>query len=149
MGDLAGQGVGTVSFAQAGGQVRVSADLLHLPPGFHGFHIHAVGDCDPATGFESAGPHLNPTGGLHPDHAGDLPSIYVNRDGTAALSFTTSGLTLADLVAAGGRAVIIHAERDNSAHLPTRYGVMPDATTLATGDTGDPIACGVIAQPTR
>ena len=43
-----------------------------------------------------------------------------------------------------GAAVMVHADPDNHAHIPSRYGG-PDEDTLATGDAGDRIACGVFA----
>src|ERR671916_2158914 len=43
------------------GGVLVFARVRDLPPGFHGFHIHTTGRCDPPT-FMSAGGHYNPTG---------------------------------------------------------------------------------------
>ena len=65
--------------------VRVSA--WRLTPGFHGFHVHAVGQCVPP--FTSAGGHFNPAGADHGDHAGDLPTMLVNDDGTGELRFVT------------------------------------------------------------
>ena len=46
-----------------------------------------------------------------------------------------------------GKAIIIHALPDNCANIPTRYTPQPaDATTLATGDAGGRVACGVIGD---
>jgi superoxide dismutase, Cu-Zn family len=145
--DAAGQQMGMATFEEEGNHLRIWADLGGLPPGFHGFHIHANGVCDPSTGFQSAGGHLNPAEMLHPAHAGDMPSLYVHHDGTASLRFTTDSVTMADLLVDGGRAVIIHADPDNFAHIPARYGVTVDQTTLNTGDAGDRIACGVVGPP--
>jgi Cu-Zn family superoxide dismutase len=38
----------------------------------------------------------------------------------------------------------VHADPDNFANILTRYAPAPDATTLATGDAGARIACGVV-----
>ena len=46
------------------------------------------------------------------------------------------------MVNADGNAFIVHADLDNYANV-CGYGT-PDATTLATGDAGGRIACGVI-----
>ena len=35
-----------------------------MPAGQHGIHLHSVGRCD-APGFQTAGPHLNPTNRQH------------------------------------------------------------------------------------
>lgn len=114
-----------------------------LPSGFHGFHVHAVGACIPP--FASAGGHFNPAGTTHPSHAGDMPVLLVNADGTGELGFRTDRYTLGDLFDADGSALIVHANPDNYANIPTdRYDPDPDASTLATGDAGGRIACGVI-----
>ncbi len=142
--DTEGEEIGTVTFAPVEGGTTVMAVLSGLEPGFHGFHIHTVGVCDPATAFESAGGHLNAGGQQHDDHAGDLPSLYVNADGTGMLSILTDRFTLATLVEGDGSALIVHADADNFAHIPPRYAPAVDAMTLATGDSGSLIACGVI-----
>jgi Cu-Zn family superoxide dismutase len=155
---VSGATLGVVSIQRLrNGHLVVGGQLTGLPPGFHGFHIHAVGICnptavDPATGavvpFFTAGGHLNPGGASHGRHAGDLPVLYVSRDGTARSLNETDGVTLAQILDADGGAFIIHALPDNLANIPTRYsagGVPgPDAATLATGDSGGRVACGVI-----
>src|SRR5918992_817834 len=59
--DQDGDSVGVVKLLQMGDKVDVRADLRDLPPGFHGFHVHAIGECVPP--FTSAGGHYNPAGG--------------------------------------------------------------------------------------
>ncbi len=145
----AGEAVGTVAFTQEAGKVWVSVELTNLPPGFHGFHVHTNGVCDPATQFTSAGGHLTLAreemqSGSPMGHAGDMTNLYVNADGSGALSFLLDRFTMTDLLAEGGRAVIVHAAPDNFMNLPSRYGVTPDQTTLDTGDAGTRIACGVV-----
>lgn len=140
--------VGVAVFTQQGGSVRIAAEVNGLPPGFHGFHVHAVGICDAATQFMSAGGHVNPGGVTHSDHAGDLPSLYVNADGTGSMSFTTDRFSVASLFDGDGSALMIHADKDNFGHIPARYGVAPDETTLNTGDAGARIACGMIDTAT-
>jgi Cu-Zn family superoxide dismutase len=139
-----GEQVGTVTFTQQSGTVMVMAVAASLSPGFHGFHVHTAGICDPSTQFMSAGGHLNPEMSTHRDHAGDMTSLHVNGDGTSMLMFTTDRFTVADLLADGGRAVIVHADPDNFANIPSRYGVTLDETTLGTGDAGARVACGMI-----
>lgn len=140
-----GSPAGLVTFTEAGNRVTVEARLTNLPPGFHGFHIHATGKCERATpAFASAGGHMVLGEQSHPSHAGDQPVVLVMTDRSADIRFTTDRYTLADLQTAGGRAVIVHALPDNYANVPTRYVRQPDATTLSTGDAGDRIACGVV-----
>ncbi len=140
-----GSPAGRVTFTEAGSRVTVEARLTNLPPGFHGFHIHATGTCERGTpAFTSAGGHMVLGEQSHPSHAGDQPVVLVMTDRSADIRFTTDRYTLADLQTAGGRAVIVHALPDNYANVPTRYVRQPDATTLSTGDAGDRIACGVV-----
>jgi Cu-Zn family superoxide dismutase len=115
-----------------------------LPAGFHGFHIHTTGTCTPPD-FTSAGGHFNPTGAMHPDHAGDMSTLLVNADGTGTVALDTDRFSVSDLRDADGSAVMVHALPDNYANIPTRYSPQPpDATTTSTGDAGGRIACGVV-----
>ena len=141
-----GTPAGRVTFTEAGARLSVEAQLTNLPPGFHGFHIHAVGKCERGTpAFTSAGGHMVVGEQAHPAHAGDQPVVLVMADRSAEIRFTTDRYKLSDLQTAEGRAVIVHALPDNYSNVPTRYVRQPDATTLSTGDAGDRIACGVIA----
>jgi Cu-Zn family superoxide dismutase len=146
--DRDGESVGAVKLLQKGAKVEVRADLHGLPAGFHGFHVHAVGECVPP--FTSAGGHYNPTGDVHGDHAGDMPVLLVNEDGTAQAQFTTDRFTVRGLVDEDGSAIIVHEAPDNFANTPDRYHSHtedvfgPDSVTLAVGDAGGRLACGVI-----
>ena len=141
--DTVGQRVGIARLTQQGdGKVVVSVRVHDLPAGFHGFHVHTVGECIPP--FTSAGGHFDKNGNTHKDHAGDLPVLLANTEGTATARFMTDRFAVADLVDADGSAVIIHANPDNYANIPDRYVAAPDATTLATGDAGARIVCGVV-----
>jgi Cu-Zn family superoxide dismutase len=145
--DLVGQdgsSLGTVRLVADHGGIIVTADVHGLAAGFHGFHIHAVGDCAGPT-FASAGGHLNPAGASHPEHVGDMPVLMVAADGTARASSRTDRFRVGDLFDLDGSAIIVHANPDNYANIPKdRYDPDPDATTLATGDAGGRVACGVI-----
>lgn len=140
-----GSEVGSVTFATGrGGKVEVRVRVEGLSPGFHGFHVHAIGDCS-AADFTSAGPHFNPAGVSHPAHAADMPVILVNTDGKAWARFRTDRYSVDDLFDEDNSAVIIHANPDNYANIPAdRYDPDPDATTLATGDAGSRVACGEV-----
>jgi Cu-Zn family superoxide dismutase len=132
-----------------------------LSPGFHGIHIHDIGKCEansvaPSGGapgdFLSAGGHYQGGGqGGHPNHAGDLAGLQVRGDGTAMLVTTTNAFDKADLVSGNGTAIIIHAGADNFANIPAdRYQQVngappPDEATLASGDGGKRVACGVLS----
>lgn len=139
-----GEKVGNLTLTQEADGVRGVVEASNLPPGFHGFHIHAVGKCDPP--FTSAGGHFNPTNQNHPNHAGDLPNLLVNGDGKASAAMKSGRFKVADLFDADGSALIIHADADNHANIASRYQLNPDQATLSTGDAGGRIACGVITK---
>ena len=64
---------------------------------------------------------------------------------------TTDAFTAEDLLAGAKTAIIIHEKADNFANIPPeRYQQVngtpgPDETTMATGDAGKRVACGVIS----
>lgn len=118
------------------GQIRVIAELRELSPGKHGFHIHEFGDCS-APDAESAGGHYNPTDMPHgargdeQSHLGDLGNIIADAEGYAEVDFYDPELTLSGDNSIIGKAVVVHAGED-------------DLTSQPAGDSGDPVACGVI-----
>ncbi len=163
-----GTAVGTVTFLNQPGEAwTVVRAVLKVPTAatnvrsFHGFHIHANdspangNDCaaDPkaasSTWFVSADGHWRRSAEEgHGDHAGDMTSLYLNRDGRANLEFTIDRLVPGELF---NRAVIVHAGPDNFANVPlgalaTQYSGASDAivATRNTGNAGDRIACGTI-----
>ncbi len=153
--DPDGTEVGTVTFGEVEGGMQVSAKVNGLPPGFHGFHLHAVGACEPDSpnpadpsmvgDFLSAGGHIGAGESDHGGHPGDLPTLYVTGSGDGSLTAVTDALTPADLTDDDGSAVMVHADRDNYAHIPERYAPGgPDEMTRNTGDAGSRIACGVV-----
>ena len=161
--DASGKAMGTVQFSQEGTKVRVDVLAEGLSDGWHGFHVHTVGNCtagDPANPFTAAGGHLGsgaPLNQSHAGHDGDMPLLY-SGGGVARASFRTDNFTVAQLLDADGSAVIVHANADNYANIPAdtlRYrkapfgptDLGPDATTLTTGDSGLRQRCG-LAQRT-
>jgi Cu-Zn family superoxide dismutase len=137
-----GESVGEAKLTQTSKGVLIQATLSKLSPGEHGFHVHAVGKCEPP--FESAGDHFNPDtkqhGYLDPKgrHAGDLPNVHVPESGTLKIDILASQLSLKDgqnhLLDKDGAALLIHAKPDDYQSQPS-------------GDAGNRIACGVIGTP--
>lgn len=82
-----------------------------------------------------------------------MTSLEVRTDGGAKLVTTTDSFTAADLLGGEGTALIIHQDPDNFGNIPDRYTSKsgapgPDQETLATGDAGKRVACGVIGSET-
>jgi superoxide dismutase, Cu-Zn family len=157
-----GTTVATADFEFANGYATVTVQTTapgELAPGFHGLHVHSVGKCEansvaPTGGapadFNSAGGHFQAAGHTGHPASGDLTSLQVREDGSANLVTTTDAFTAEDLIGGAKTAIIIHEKADNFANIPPeRYQQIngappPDEATLATGDAGKRVACGVI-----
>ena len=138
-----GQTIGSVKFSETDRGLEVAPTLRALPPGKHGFHIHADGSCQPAikagkaTAAGAAGGHFDPQKtGKHegPEgngHLGDLPVLVVNNDGKATDPVVAPrNKKLSEIE---GRALMIHIGGDNMSDSPKPLG-----------GGGDRYACGVI-----
>jgi len=151
------QPAGTITIRDdASGGVEVTAEASGLEPGFHGFHVHEIAECESDSTFEgergaflSAGGHYTAGSEGHGEHSGDMPALLADDRGEARATFVAPNYTVADIQDSDGSAVMIHATRDNLANIPSdRYraddGPVPDEETLATGDSGDRVACGLV-----
>ncbi len=134
--------VGTAFIRETKDGLLIVVNVKGLPQGLHAVHIHSVGKCE-GPAFASAGGHFNPLGKKHglsnPDgpHAGDLPDLYVNKDGVghyeALMESMTLGAGETSIFDSDGSAIVIHAAAD-------------DNMTDPAGNSGDRIACGVITK---
>ena len=134
-----GAEIGTVDVQGSSNGVilRVALNEGALTPGWHGLHLHAVGDCSDVGEFKLSGGHVGKVEGGHgfmnPDgpEGGDLPNIWAAADGSAgyeAFTVLTTGEALLD---EDGSALIIHANPD-------------DFITQPIGGAGARVACAVI-----
>ena len=138
-----GQSIGTVSITETDKGLEFTPHLKALPPGEHGFHVHAKGSCQPAlkegkaSAAEAAGGHLDPhKTGKHegPEgmgHTGDLPVLVVNNDGKATESVVAPRLK--KLAEVKGKALMVHVGGDTLSDQPKPLG-----------GGGARYACGVI-----
>ena len=138
-----GSSIGGVALKSGphGTTITVSISKQGLRPGWHGIHIHQVGNCEDHGKFEMSKGHVNPGGkqhGLHnPDgpHPADLPNIYAHTDGSVNAELFAPGVFLSgskgNLLDDDGSAIVIHAYPD-------------DHMTQPIGGAGPRVACAVI-----
>ena len=128
---------GSVHFQDAGDQgVEVKVDLVGVPPGVHGFHVHENGDC--GNNGANAGGHFNPMTMPHgaPEavshHAGDFGNVTADDKGEVHTTFTTHSISLKEGQSnyVVGHAVVLHGNPD-------------DLTSQPAGNAGPRISCGV------
>lgn len=137
-----GAPIGSVTVSETAYGLVFTPTLEKLPPGLHGFHVHANPSCAPGekdgkkVAALGAGPHYDPkASGKHglpwgDGHLGDLPALHVDADGEAAYPVLAPRLKLADLK---GRSLMVHAGGDNHDDHPAPLG-----------GGGARFACGVI-----
>ena len=140
--DARGRSLGQATLSQTSAGVLIKLSLQDVPPGPHGFHVHAVGKCE-GPDFTSAGGHFNPTGAKHGlfaasgPHAGDMPNLIVPADGRLSAEVLVPHATLAggvtSLFDADGSALVLHAAADDYASDPA-------------GNAGARMACGVVTK---
>lgn len=128
------QPIGTVTATDTPYGLLLIPHLNHLPNGQHGFHVHENLSC--ADAGMAAGGHLDPkktNTHLGPynnhGHLGDLPALYVDKDGRATTPILAPRLKIADIQ---NHAIMIHAGGDNYTDTPPN------------GGGGARLACGII-----
>jgi len=137
-----GQAAGTARLTEVSGGVRILVEVRDLPPGEKGVHLHEVGKCD-GPAFTSAGGHFNPGKKQHGlqnpagPHAGDMPNIRIEANGSGRLETMNERITLGSgptsLFDGDGSAIVVHAAAD-------------DLKTDPTGNSGARLLCGVIVK---
>ena len=139
-----GEEIGQASITEGPGGILVTLKVDDLPEGVHAIHFHDVGDCgDPDAGFKASGGHINPDdqdhGLLNADgpHPGDLPNIYISKEGSVEAELFSPFLTLSEdkdrvsLLDDDGSALVIHEGADDHMSQPV-------------GGAGDRLACAVV-----
>jgi superoxide dismutase, Cu-Zn family len=149
--DSSGKRVGMATFTDNGSSTKIVVEVSGLTPGQHGAHVHSKGECaagpDDQTGeiipFGKTGGHFDPfatrnhgapTDALQQAHAGVLPNITVDANGSGRLEFDTPKLTVRPgKLIISNRAIVIHEKLD-------------DYATDPSGNSGSRLVCGVILE---
>ena len=136
-----GAAMGSVTLGEDPNGVTINVSARGLPVGAHGIHLHEKGLCE-GPKFASAGAHWNPAAKKHGRdnpagaHLGDLANLVVGADGSASAAIPIEGVMMASganmRADADGTAIVIHAKAD-------------DYKTDPSGDSGDRVACAVLA----
>ena len=137
-----GRRVGLVKAEDTPYGLLLTPNLLGLPPGPHGFHVHENPACGPGEkngqvvpGL-AAGGHFDPfktgrhAGPYGDGHLGDLPPLMVDQEGKATIPVLAPRLKVAYLE---GRSLMVHLHGDNYSDIPKPLG-----------GGGARLACGVI-----
>ena len=130
---------GMARFTETQHGLFIELDVVSGPAGFHAVQINDCGDCAAL----AEGGHFNPEHHAHGErgapagHAGDLGNIEIAANGLGRIEFVTERLTLrAGEHSIVGRTIAIDERRDQPLVQPW-------------GDSGAPIACGVIRLDVR
>ena len=132
--------LGGVTLTEDANGATFKIDAAGMPAGMHGVHLHEKGLCE-GPKFTSAGAHWNPGGNQHGrdnpqgSHLGDLANFDVPASGSGSTNLMLAGVTMSGVGAladADGTSLVIHAKPD-------------DYKTDPSGDSGDRIACAVVA----
>ena len=138
-----GEKIGTIDVKQGphGVVLRIELGAGALSPGWHGVHVHEVGDCSDHDKFMHSKGHVNPGdvehGFLNPKgpHPSDLPNIFAHSDGSSQAEILVYGVALSggkvNLLDEDGSAVVFHESPDDHMSQPI-------------GGAGDRVGCAVL-----
>lgn len=137
--DAEGGPIGNINLIEGPNGVLIEVNITAngLTPGWHGLHLHQVGDCSDVGTFKLSGGHVGKIEGGHGllnqkgPEGGDLPNIYAGSDGSAGYEAFSTLFSLSDLADEDGGALIIHESRDDHLSQPI-------------GGAGARVACAVI-----
>ncbi|MBT8472445.1 MAG: superoxide dismutase family protein [Marinicaulis sp.] len=134
-----------------GAGVLMRIDLKGLTEGWHGIHLHNVGDCsDIAEGFKASGGHVDPNdrehGLLNPNgfERADMPNIYAGPDGRATAEIYNDSVALFASEAAAAEAGP-HPLIDEDGFAIVVHEAADDHKTQPIGGAGARVACAAIS----
>lgn len=125
--DPGGSVVGTASFRDDDGRAMVEVQVTGLTEGFHPMYLYEVGTCDLAGTAADDATFL------------DLSALLVLEDGVGSMSTLVGPMSLDELLADDGTALVIAQAVDTLADIPSAAGEQG-----APPETGSHVACGAI-----
>lgn len=138
-----GKELGTISISETPQGLQFKPELMGMPAGEHGFHVHEKGSCAPGEENGETVPALAADGHYDPGntkhhhgpegegHLGDLPLLKAGSDGKIDTAVVSPRLKSLDEIK--GRALMVHVGGDNYSDEPKPLG-----------GGGARMACGVI-----
>lgn len=139
---LDGEVIGEALMTDGPNGLLFRLDIEGLTEGFHGSHLHRIGDCsDPDDGFQASGGHVNPGGVEHglmnPNGyaPADLANLYVHITGHARAEKFAPGLEMETALDDDGFAIIVHENQD-------------DLRSQPIGGAGARVACAAFTMDT-
>lgn len=145
---------GYIEFKEdSNGKTSIQGYLKNMPQGYHGIHIHELGEGKEHLGCNAFGEHYNPFNKSHGPrtrldafgkeytnidrHLGDLGNIDVQADGTSKFYFMDDLIKLTGPYSVVGRSIIIHANHDD-------LGKRGDLESKKSGHSGQRLFYGII-----
>lgn len=131
--------------------IGISGRIIGLTPGAHGLHVHESREKDSeefTCDLTAIGNHFNPSNSNHGGksewirHVGDLGNIFADADGIAEFSFPDSLISLTGPHSILNRTLVVTEFGDD-------LGKGIGKETIINGNSGKPIACGVIHPATQ
>lgn len=111
-----GVDVAYVKFTQVYGRVVIHVKIINLAPGVYGFGIYKAHKCVPP--FDSVGSYYDSTffgnsgSSVQKIHAGELPNIFVPKNGKAEIDMISRDLTVVDILSGQYVTAVDESPRD-------------------------------------
>jgi len=139
--DPEGTAVGTAWFRNDDGRAMVEVQVAGVTSGFHPMFLHDVGMCT-AESATSDGPAEADPFRAAGEVLLDLPALLVLEDGVGSITTLAGSISLDQLLADDGTALLIGPAVDDLADIPS----VPDEELPPQTTAGSQVACGAIGE---
>ncbi|MEM8935785.1 MAG: superoxide dismutase family protein [Pseudomonadota bacterium] len=145
--------IGYATLKQGPTGVLIRVHINGVAPGWHGLHLHQVGDCsDYEDGFKASKGHINPYGKAHglmhpegPDLA-DMPNIFVGENTSATAAFFKTGVAVHESTADDAEQAGAYGLMDSDGFAIVVHENADDHITQPIGGAGPRIACAAFGE---